>query len=495
MATKYFLAGFLVGALLSGAIVYALTTPTSSTTLHLRGQDVTETQLRAHFRDLSSGPNTSQHLDFSQMCAELRGMPSGQRLRYLRDHPASPSLVIDNDSDVIHVVGTVKHQDGNDESRKRGLDILLEVCAETAPPPDEELARKPPAGGPPTQEARPCLVPPAPPAATSFPAPIVGTVSIPTSGPLRALDVVPGFAYVSTEGCIFVIDTTNPSLPLIVGAVAPRSDSFGLDSAFDLEAVNGFLYAPVPYGGLQVFDLRDPKAPAYVATVDTATVVNGQRHQFTGDVAIDGNFAYVASTEFHVVDLRNRNAPGVVSSLLVFGYGGGVEFLSGHAYLKTGNVQYDGVQIVDVRDPANPSVIGALPATRTPGNRTDIALQGTTAYLLAGDELQIFDVSTPSAARKLGSVPVPRMGEKLVYAEGFVYITVSSEFPYGPSKFAGLQIVDVRTPEAPAVVKSLPLKESPRSNGKGIRVVGDHAYVLVGSELQILDASALRTPP
>jgi hypothetical protein len=68
--------------------------------------------------------------------------------------------------------------------------------------------------------------------------------------------------------------------------------------------VSRFQYAPVPYGGLQVFDLRYPGAPACVATVATATVLNGRRHQFTRPFPIDGNFACVASTEFRVVDLR-----------------------------------------------------------------------------------------------------------------------------------------------------------------------------------------------
>ena len=74
------------------------------------------------------------------------------------------------------------------------------------------------------------------------------------------------------------------------------------------------------------------------------------------------------------------------------------------------------------------------------------------------------------------------------------FVTVASEFPYGPSMFNGLLVVDVQSPEQPVLLRSLTLEKPPRTNGKGIRLAGDYAYVVAGNQLLVLSLSALRTP-
>ena len=64
-----------------------------------------------------------------------------------------------------------------------------------------------------------------------------------------------------------------------------------------------------------------------------------------------------------------------------------------------------GLQIVSVRDPKQPEIIGSVD---TPGDANSVAVSGETAYIADGDGgLQIVSVRDPEHPEIIGSVDTP----------------------------------------------------------------------------------------
>ncbi|MFQ5518265.1 MAG: LVIVD repeat-containing protein, partial [Acidimicrobiia bacterium] len=111
-----------------------------------------------------------------------------------------------------------------------------------------------------------------------------------------------------------------------------------------------------------------------------------------------------------------------------------------------GNYAYIGMGprlvILDVADPAHPRVVGQT--APLPGVVWDVAVAGGYAYLADYDAgLRIIDVSQPAAPAEVGSFDSPGYAEGVAVAGGYAYLA---------DGYAGLRIIDVSQPAAPAEV-------------------------------------------
>ena len=333
---------------------------------------------------------------------------------------------------------------------------------------------------PPTGRSIPSM-PPTPPPVPRVPGPVA------LSGLMRALDVQGSYAYVSTsEGGLYVLDVSDPARPMPVGRGDTRPGTFGSD-AFGMQVEGNYLYLATTYGGLQIMDVANPAAPLLVSQLETGVRAAGVKAAFANDVKVHAGYAYVADAEMRVVDVSDPRNPKIAGSLMVFGYGGRLALHNGHVFLTKDTVGYDGVQIIDVRDPAAPRLVGSLP-----GGEQGLAFEGSIAYLLNPDQLVVADVSSPAAHRVLATMPLTPMAHSIQVSGGIAYISVAAQFPYGPSMFSGLLIVDVRAPEAPVLVSSIEVRQPPRTAGANLVVRGDLAYLLTESSLEIIELSQHR---
>lgn len=117
-----------------------------------------------------------------------------------------------------------------------------------------------------------------------------------------------------------------------------------------------------------------------------------------------------------------------------------------YAFFGTGAT----LTVADVSTPADPQVVARLPLS---GVVEGIALAGGRAYVAAGTAgLHVVDVTDPLAPALLGSVPLPATP---VNAEA-LDVAVSGSHAYLAAGFAGLRVIDVSDPGSPVEVGSLP---------------------------------------
>lgn len=140
----------------------------------------------------------------------------------------------------------------------------------------------------------------------------------------------------------------------------------------------------------------------------------------------------------------------------------------------------NGVQLIDLADPANPAPLGTW---NTPGQAFDAAIEGETLYVadyIGG--LQVIDISDPAAPALLGSATTANPAMTVIVSGDLAYLAVRGE---------GIQIFDVTDPSAPV---SLGLGDTP-GTAFDVAIAGDRAYVADGAEgLQILDVSDATAP-
>ncbi len=172
-----------------------------------------------------------------------------------------------------------------------------------------------------------------------------------------------------------IIDITNPASPAAAGKLEDDSNRLLVDtSAVDIFETGGSTYAVVAsWGepGLQIIDITNPASPAAAGQLedDSDLLLNGTRALAVFE---EGGSTYVAAASFHddglqIVDVTDPQNPAAAGKLadggeLQLDGASGVEiFRVGQAvYAAMTSQSDDGLQIVDVTDPDNPSEAGSL---------------------------------------------------------------------------------------------------------------------------------------
>ncbi|WP_376789215.1 LVIVD repeat-containing protein [Thermoflexus sp.] len=264
-------------------------------------------------------------------------------------------------------------------------------------------------------------------------------------GPIQVLTIHSSYAYVGVGRNLLVMSLADPRRPKVVGYVR-------LPDMVNGVTVAGGLAYVTARDGVWILDVSDPSRPR----------IAGRAPGGATRSAIAGNYLYVT---YATVTYQDG---------LLFGFGG--------------------LRILDVSNPAAPRELGRYQEEMLlAGN---VALAGSYAYVedTFTHQTVVFDVSSPTSPRKIGTVnPSPNRVDMVIgnYAYG-----VASDWGVPPS----LVIMDVRDPSAPQVIGSLSLTEL--SDASRMTVVGNYAYVVgitetLGSprgSLQVADVSDPRHP-
>ncbi len=155
------------------------------------------------------------------------------------------------------------------------------------------------------------------------------------------------------------------------------------------------------------------------------------------------------------------DTPGTARHLFVAG---------NHAFLADGE---EGLQVVDISDPANPAIIGTVD---TPGLAYGVTVAGNVAYVADADSgLQVIDISTPSSPVIVGSMITP--GKSW-------HAAIEGDVAYVADHTGGLLAVDISDPANPALIGSVATAD----RALRVAVAGNVAYVAdyVG-DLQVVD--------
>ncbi len=288
-----------------------------------------------------------------------------------------------------------------------------------------------------------------------------------------------------TDDGLQIIDVTNPSSLVAVGNLEDTIDEVGdipiegflLDGArsVDIFTINGSTYAAVASSiddGLQIIDVTNPASPAAAGSLDD----DGSR------------------------ELDGANAVAIFE-------------INSNTYAAVASFADDGLQIVDVTNPASPAAAGSLGDNNTlrldgPQGVTSFVI-GSSTYVAISSQtdngLQIVDVTNPASPAAAGSL-ADTNSLLLGNVNGIDAFTMGSSTYVAAASFAddGLQIIDVTDPAGPVGAGNLAdttslLLDGPRD--VDIFTMGSSTYAAVASEyddgLQVvrLDEAASSIPP
>ncbi len=204
--------------------------------------------------------------------------------------------------------------------------------------------------------------------------------------------------------------------------------------------------------GLTILDLSDPDQPVPRGQVETASTVY--------QVVLDGDRAVVCdlSSALYVIDIVDPDSPQVLGTLpipemIVTG----LAVDNGYAYVS---VQWWGVLIVDISDPANPVQVGIADVIESPST---VLADFPLVYVIDLEGgLEILDVSDPGSPQHIGTYCCPSGGLALRGHLMFV------------NNGIGLEVVDVSNPQAPVRVgqASVPARGDMKLSGDLLYLAG-----------------------
>lgn len=298
----------------------------------------------------------------------------------------------------------------------------------------------------------------------------------------RAEDVIVEHdrAYMLTENGLLIADVSQPAHPRKLGEwYLPLDLDLGITKV-ELAVADGRAYVPATRSRIFIVDVRDPTQPV------TTNVIRS-RSEFPWGITVSGSLLYVTHLYqgLQIIDVGNPAQPREVGYTLTPGAGYSVTVVGKLAYVADGRA---GVQIYDVSNPRRPRRIGSV-ATRISAHR--ITVSGTVAYV-ADDEggLRIIDVSDPTQPQEIAAyIPSPdELTRYRIAAAGrYVYVPFRSLLIDG---FRGVRILDVSDPRQPREVGRM---SAP--GAYGVAVVGDVAVVADASTgLRTFDVTDRQQP-
>ena len=197
--------------------------------------------------------------------------------------------------------------------------------------------------------------------------------------------------------------------------------------AYDVYVDNGYAYVTTNYD-LVIVDVQNPKRPKKMSTIKVDGGVFGVR--------VRDNIAYIAtddSHEFLIADVSDSKEPLVIGRYQAEDELRKVRLDGNYAYIVSVN---EGLLIFDIQDSSNPTLVSQF---NEGGFSTCVAISGDIAYLTDNnDGLHILDISNKSEpieiaflAENYGAFDVEIYGDILYmacYAYGVRLINVTDPF-------------------------------------------------------------------
>jgi hypothetical protein len=261
----------------------------------------------------------------------------------------------------------------------------------------------------------------------------LGSVAIP--GYANNVDANGGIAYVAAGAAgLVVVDATNPASPQIVATL--QLDTRG--NANDVRVVGNLAYVADGAAGLQIVDVSNRAAPRLVGSLDTPGEAN--------DVIVSGNLAFIADgpSGLQIINVADPTKLTLVRTVPTPGTARGVD-VAGSIVVVADDFPQPGLRVIDVSNPVLAAIVGSVPIN---GQPTDVSLGSGFAYVAAyTGGVSIVDVRQPATPTVVSTLPGSSPG-------GFVPrdVQVAGQFAiFAEQLFATAvaPIVDVSTPSAP----------------------------------------------
>ncbi len=330
----------------------------------------------------------------------------------------------------------------------------------------------------------------------------IGDVPDPRSGEIDLGEIVQDLALVGTiawalgeAGALLAVDVEDPERLAIVGSVHLSEREHSLAANEEIVSVSGL-------DGLVVVDVFDPSRPlvvgavsweralganttmdndmVFVADGDAATIVDvsvpsapqvlKRYSSSVYDVDIAGTLMYAIGRGWlKIIDVADPANPSLVWSLRVIydvDYGRESVSVSEGVAVASSDQSFGSAAVIDVSTPTEPAVISEILVNGKPSEV--MVLDGRCAVASAsyweGDVLSFLDLSFPARPVMQWSIELP--GEvRTVAVAGDIVVAGTDQ---------GLVTLDVSDSESVRVLGTLPLDDSPTS----IEISGSVAFVV-----------------
>ena len=343
----------------------------------------------------------------------------------------------------------------------------------------------------------------------------IGEIATPGNAQDAAVDG--GIAYIADgEEGVQIIDIGSPASPQYLKTLG------GITFAHRIRIANGYAYIVDSENGLLIYDLqqvRDSIEPKPVSTfqtvgealdvwIDGRTVYLSDRNQgfqildfeqinipaIVGkaeligyDFQVQDGYAYLASGDLRIVDVRDRFNPKVISTLRTPGTAANIKFQDGHVYLTDAAA---GFYLIDVRNPLRPEFVHRQSVTGSAMGVDLFKPNDDTTFAYIADRrgsLHTIDVSQPSNPQWLHRYDASgeAYGLDVVQREGGEWVAFIADGR------GGLKIVDIKHTLDAALINNIPIDGS----AAGVRVDNGHAYIAGGEDgVFVLDVRDVNRP-
>ncbi|RKY91386.1 hypothetical protein DRQ15_05095 [candidate division KSB1 bacterium] len=289
-----------------------------------------------------------------------------------------------------------------------------------------------------------------------------------------AVQVSKQYAFVTTMGQgLCIFDVSDPTNPELLTQVNPTTSSYALS------VLDSCVYVSIREGGgksrIEAIDISDIANPRVV----------GFWKGFCYSMYGFGNLLYLPSgASLRILDVSDPANPEEIGHYEGVGYND-VHVVGHYAYVSYRTRRWTGLTILDVSDPPNPQELGSYAARLF--CYQSVVVSGNYAYLACGDAgLQIMDITTPETPEVVGlwNGQRPEGG----YDTGFILgcLALYDHYAYVADWGSGIYILDISDPTDPQKAGYYRL-------GYGVDnaiVSGHYLYVtLVFEGLRILDIS------
>ncbi|OHD20896.1 MAG: hypothetical protein A2Y38_06540 [Spirochaetes bacterium GWB1_59_5] len=363
---------------------------------------------------------------------------------------------------------------------------------------------------------------------------------------------LPSLAYVA-DYCrnIYCLDISNPASPIPIKTfpigTTDRGNAATDNSAYDLilSPDGQYLFVGNRTDGVQIIRTSDLDGSSPVKVVQVILSSNGQVFPIYG-LDLQGNYLYASAGGCGLVVIDVTVPVGAVelgrTGYTSNSYIEDIVVKGSNAYAAN---RADGVQIIDVADPATPRLRQtiAMPigyaSTGTysiflnkgaayawhvrdngdsgvytvdlnipvdirlacelimPAAPRGISFAGPYAYVAAGySGLRILDITDPANVTEVGSAATALEAGKVVLAGSYAFVTERGTTSGQDFGWGNVEIFDVSDPATPVRVSSFDSGSSTLSgNVNDIAISGDYAYILVTySGLEVYDISDPANP-
>jgi hypothetical protein len=219
----------------------------------------------------------------------------------------------------------------------------------------------------------------------------------------------------------------------------------------------------------------------------------------SGEVAVDGQFAYVNSgSNLEILDVSDPKRLLHIGRTSLSGPVVDVELEGEHAYVVTNHIpiagapheaKKHGLEVVDVSDPTSPQEVGVF---ETSGVARKVAVSRDFAFVADGrDGLRVIDVSAPNRLRETTFLGSSSNAIAIEVSKGLAYLAGGPE---------GLWILDA---ELPSVALDKLGRYNPGGHVVDVTVTGDYALAVVRSrspkngrtsDVRVVDVSDSSSP-